>query len=469
MDKLNILLDNCVNIIIKIVLVLICIIVLSSFSNIELACAILLISISLFTFKYIAKKISLRDNNILNKLNKNYVILIFVFAFVLRLIAIITLNVQPVSDFKTILDTAEKLKDGINIINESNYFHMWAYQTMMVVYQATILKIFNSALVIQIIDAIFTSGICVLIYILGNKIFNTKNIKLPSFLYAIYFYAISYTSVMSNQHIFTFLALLAINVYISYEKKSKYLISFTVCLMLGIANLFRTEAILIVLALICYEILQIKNKKNISKAITRIVIMLVVYFTFTRFASYYVKTIGLNNNGLNNEDKLWKFVCGSDYTTNGGYSTAGIEFIGNKDKEIEFIKNNYNRPLKDNLIFIKNKINHFWSNEDYYLSFNNIKININVLKVIINYDKAIYIFILSCCLVLLFTNKNLDTYYKIFILIILANFFVYLMIEIQPRYSYTVKIILFILATKGWDIIKNKFILRKQKDLIALQ
>ena len=43
-----------------------------------------------------------------------------------------------------------------------------------------------------------------------------------------------------------------------------------------------------------------------------------------------------------------------------------------------------------------------------------------------------------------------------FVIMIMVTFFVYLLIEIQPRYAYFIHVSIFILSTYGYEIVLNK-------------
>ncbi|MEG2275697.1 MAG: hypothetical protein RSC09_04290 [Clostridia bacterium] len=397
---------------------------------------------------------------------------IFAIAFALRLLAILVLKVKPISDFMVIFEAAENLAKGNNTLNTSTYFLTWAYQTGMVIYQAVILKIFKTINALNILDCVYTSFICVYIYKISNKTFEKINgNKIGSLLYTIYIYAITYTAVLTNQHIFSLLALIGLYIYLS--SNNKYIKIITSVILISIANILRTESILIILSMICYEILQVKEKKDIISFFKKGIIIFGIYFIITNSASFLIKTSGINKNGLENKDTLWKFVCGSDYTTNGGYSEKALTLKTDKEK-IDFIKKNYDRPIVQNVVFMKNKISNLWTGDDYswafnkvsykYIKFKNMHITVeDLINIFEKFDRLIYISILILNVVSVISSFKRKNNNKIILyLIVIANFLVYLMIEVQPRYSYFPKIIMFIIANDGYYILKD-YVAKKLK------
>ena len=85
------------------------------------------------------------------------------------------------------------------------------------------------------------------------------------------------------------------------------------------------------------------------------------------------------------------------------------------------------------------------------------------------YDNTIFLFIMLCVFILVYKerlNKNNDRRIYLIYLALLANFFVYLLIEVNARYSYIAKILLYILAAGGIDIIYKTLKERKEQKVI---
>lgn len=423
---------------------------------------ILLLPIPIFiAFSFILQK--------LVKKNKLFYIMLFIIAFSIRLIVLLLLDIQPFSDFKTLLNASENLANGTNILNESSYFIDWAYQTGFVLYQTLILKIFNSVFALHILDCLFTSGICLLIYMIGTLI-NKNNNKLPSILYCLYIFAITYTGVLTNQHIFTFLTLVTIYLLLKKTKFDKYK-NIIIGLLLGLANLLRPEGIVILAAILVYRIFQIKSKKDIKTTFVGFLVLLISYFAVMHISAFTIKITNINKNGLNNNDPLWKFVCGSDYESTGGYSERGLSVIGDRELEKSFIIENYKSLNFTSLLrFLKNKAKVFWTTDSYFWVFSELQNKGFSINKFVIYDSALYAFILISVIFSLIAGiKNQNEGKNLLIAILLVNFIVYLLIEVQARYSYTAKAIIFILAGDGILQILNILNYFKEKIIIKIK
>lgn len=294
-----------------------------------------------------------------------------------------------------------------------------------------------------------------------------------SFFYAIGFFVSAYCGVLTNQHLFTLLTLFCIYILISKQKFSiKYAILIGV--LLAIANIIRTEAIIYLLGIVFYLFLNIKNKTDIKKFFINTLTLLIIYFVITHSISFFIQKTGINQNGLANKNILWKFVCGLDYESNGQYSKTGELIFDDTNKELEFILNNLKMPLTNYINLAKNKISIFWRINDYnwviqHENINFINNNItkaNLLNIVNQYDKILFIIVLIFLFIHLIDviiKKHLNSKEILLIMLIIINFFIYLIIEVQSRYSYTSKTFIYILASGGINYIIDIFCYRKEK------
>lgn len=350
----------------------------------------------------------------------------------------------------------------------------WAYQTGFILYQTIIIKLFNSTFTLTILDCIYSSICCILIFLISNKIFKSKiSSFLTSLLYSVGFFSSAYCGVLTNQHLFTTLILFSVYIVIAKERitlKQSILLG----LLLAVSNIIRTEAIIYLLGFGIYLFLNIKNKYDIKRFFINLFTIFFVYFTITQGTSFIIQKTGINQNGLANKNVLWKFVCGLDYNSGGQYSKKGEEIFDNYDEEINFILGNLKMPLKNYINLSKNKIITFWQLNDYNWVLQNKDINIfnktfntsELVPFINMYDKLLSVTILIFLLIHLvdiIIKKQINSKELLLILMIIINFFVYLIIEVQSRYSYTIKVFIYVLATGGINYITNMLFYRKGK------
>lgn len=436
--------------------------------------AIVLVLGLIFIHFFIKKKVSIKVPSIMKKV---FPIILFIISFILRYTFLNILKIEPISDFAVLLNAALNLQKGINVMLNDIYFIRWGYQSGYVLYQTLILNIFNSVQAIHILDCFYTSSICCLIYYVGKRIFKKETIVIPSILYTIYIFGILYTGVLSNQHLFTFLSLIAILILTSDNEKIKYWKYIFVAVILALANIIRPESIILVCGIIGYEFFKITKKEDIKLFLKNIAILICVYLIITQSVSLIIKNSGINSVGLKNTNMLWKFVCGFDIESNGGYSNRGEAVISDREQELTFIKENLKELCSFKIFgFIKNKIQIFWANEAYdwvlgsaegnVYNFGNAQISGQfIIKCINIIDKTFYIYIFAFSLLSIICGikKNNNKEKNLLIIILDITAIIYLLVEVQPRYAYTAKVILFILAADGINNFNNMINYKKIK------
>lgn len=347
-------------------------IIVAFYNKISAIFACLLIIIYFVIRKY--NKIKLPE-----MVKKYFPVFLFIIAFAIRLIALRFLKIKPYSDFAVLIEAAENFKNGINIMIGTTYFEMWGYQVGYVLYQTSILKIFNSVQAIHIIDCFYTAGICVLIYFIGKRFFK-KGHGIPSILYMVYMYAIAYTGVLSNQHLFTFLGLISLLIISSDNEKIKFWKYPIAAVIIAVANIIRPEGILFIVAILGYEFLKLRHIKDIWQFLKRIICVLLIYVILGSTASLVVKQFKINETGLKSTNSLWKFVCGLDLNSRGTYSVEGEKIMEDNDKEKQFIIENIKAMKPDEFILLmRDKIKIFWADEAYSWVANNLEEKIYVI------------------------------------------------------------------------------------------
>ena len=219
--------------------------------------------------------------------------------------------------------------------------------------------------------------------------------------------------------------------------------------------------------------LNIKNKSDIKKYLINMFAILIIYFIITQSASIIIQKTGINQNGLTNKNILWKFVCGLDYASKGQYSKKGELIFNDKIKEIDFILENLKMSLNNHIELAENKIIAFWQRNNYDWVLQNENINLfnknmsksELINIVTVYDQLLYGIILALLLIHLIDiiiKRHIKNKELLLILMVIINFFAYLVIEVQPRYSYTIKIFMYILASGGINYIINMLFYRKK-------
>ncbi|HIU40009.1 MAG TPA: glycosyltransferase family 39 protein [Candidatus Aphodocola excrementigallinarum] len=397
---------------------------------------------------------------------KKFPIILFVTSLVIRLAMIFIFNFAPVSDFETLLNASKDFANGDFSIQNEPYFTTWGYQTGFVIYQGIILKIFNSVFVLKVLNAIFSSVLCLLVYLFGKKICSEKSARMASLLYMIFPFSLYMNTILANHHIATFLTYIGIFFLLKDNKKIKdYVIA---AVLISFGNIMRPEGIIVLFSLLLFEIFRLK-KDLILKTIRNLLIFFVIYFAIGIASSLIVQKTGINDAGLSNNNPQWKFVLGFNHDSCGYYSAEDEKYLNDKEEEIEVIKERINvSPLKMAKLMTC-KVNHFWlqsdissknemySNKAYNVLGMQIKFT-DVEKVVISFNTILYIITFLMCIIgVIFNRKKIikdNSFF--FVIMIMVTFFVYLLIEIQPRYAYFIHVSIFILSTYGYEIVLNK-------------
>ena len=402
---------------------------------------------------------------------KNFPIILFVTSLIIRLMMVLIFNFAPVSDFETLLNASKDFANGDFSFQNDQYFTVWGYQTGFVIYQGILLKIFNSVFVLKLFNAIFSSVLCVLVYIFGKKISSEKSARMASLLYMIFPFSLYMNTILANHHISAFLAYMGIFFLLKDNKKIKHYIVAAILISLG--NIMRPEGIIVIFSLLVFEIFRFK-KNMLSKTIRNLLIFFVIYFVIGSTSSFLVQKTGINDEGLSNNNPQWKFVLGFNHESCGYYSASDEKYLNNREKEIEVIKERINvSPLKMGKLMTC-KVNHFWlqsdissknemySNKTYNILGLQIKFT-DIEKIVISFNSTLYIITFLMCIIGVIYNRKkiIDDNAYFFVIMMIVTFFVYLLIEIQPRYAYFIHISIFILSTYGYEIVLNKI-----KDLL---
>ena len=374
---------------------------------------------------------------------KKFGLFIFIISLIIRIVSILYLDTQVTDDFKLMFDASRSLINGNLAFLNTPYFKTFTYQLGHVLYQAFLLKIWNNILFLKIVNSIITSLIVLFIYLISRKLFSERIARSCSLLYLFYLYPIYLNSVLTNQHLPALITLIVI--YLLTTKKYDYKL-FIICgVLLSIANVFRTESIVIILGIVGYNIC-LSNKDNFKKMFSYSLILIGVYMT-----------VSLNTN-LTNKAPTWKFYCGLSDKYNGIYNSydEGVYFTSNDTNKLllDRIKNSY---TKLPILFLKKEVI-LWTQTNYDIRINN-NINNSIFNFILNFNQGILNFTYILFVISLFPWKKDYKSNKILLLkIILALYYgVYMFIEISPRYAYILDILIFLCIGLALENLSNLY------------
>lgn len=397
---------------------------------------------------------------------KHFVLYLLLVSLIVRIAGIVIFNVPQTSDFAVLLEAARKLNLGDYSFSKTGYFSMWPYQTGFVLYEALMLKVINSEVFLKVLNVFYELGLTYFIYKTVKKLVGEHEARIVSALYAVFPFSIYSATVISNHHLSALLSYLSIYFLLKNNKEDELKNYIIAGILLGLANVLRPEGIVVIFSYLLYRVLKLTKKdfKKSKKLILTVVscsIFVCFYLLINMVTSRYLVKNNINEDGLKNNNPLWKFVLGTNLDTCGRYDTNDEIYLGDEAKELEVIKERINNPLKIGKLLIC-KTNNFVLNgslesssgiyNDKVISVMGISISYKLLEDLVSgVNKVIYGVMILGLIVGVFLkkkdilNNNLFYFYILFI----TNTLVYMLIEIQPRYTYFINVTVFILGSVG--------------------
>ena len=399
---------------------------------------------------------------------KRFWILLLVVSFLIRLAAIVVFNFPQTTDFKLMYECALKFVNHDFSWNSTAYFMMWPYQSGFVVYEGLLLKLINNIYFLKVLNIIYESLLVVLIYYFSRRFVKDESARVAAILFMIYPYNIYLGTTLANHHIATILSYLGIVFLLSRKKKPYYFI--VAGILIGLSNVLRPEGIIIIFSYLLFMIFNLK-KDNFKKEVLGFLILLVSYGGINLICSNLIILSGVNKDGLKNTNPLWKFVLGFNGDSCGYYDSNDEVYINDKEKELEIIKERLNPSnvgrlvlCKTNRMLLSNKIDVKDSSYDKAYYIGNIKIKFNDLANVVSLtNHYIFLFVMVMMILGVFRNRKdiINNESLFFLIMVVVAYFVFLLIEIQPRYLYLIHPSIFILSAYGIEEVMKKIKLKK--------
>ena len=399
----------------------------------------------------------------------NFTLFIILSSLFIRILTILLMNIPQVTDYYLINEAAMKFANNdLSFVNDS-YFSAWPYQLGFTLYEGLIYKILPNIWVLKTLNIIYSTLTVLLIYKISKKFTSERASRMVSLLYMILPLPLLLNVTLNNHILSGLLILDAITFIIKKKTKtSDYIIA---SILIAIANILRPESIIIVFSILIF--LLIKTKKKTLKTNTKYyLIFIIIYLLINIGTSKILIITNFNEKGLTNTNPTWKFVLGANHETCGHYSYEDeVNILGNKELQLETIKQRISDPIK-NLELATCKINSYWTLSDFDVksdSYNDKKIlNIDfntIKKQVISFNSVIYLTTLLMAIIGIIKNKKeiIKNNSYLFVILMIVTFFVYLLIEIQARYTYFNIISVFIMSAYGYDYI-FKLIDKKKED-----
>ncbi|SYX81825.1 conserved membrane protein of unknown function [Paenibacillus alvei] len=376
-----------------------------------------------------------------------FILFIACLAFCIRFMWVLVVDTKPVSDFHIMYDAAVKMSVGDFSYKYSDYFQAWTYQLGFTMYQALMIKIFGTSLLpLKIINALCCAGITVLVYKIGRNLFHEFAAKFASITYCFFIPSIVMSSVLTNQHLATFLFYLGF--YFLLQKRiPNWRVSIAIAVVLSLGNLIRPLGIVILLSILFYAVIYliVLKKESIKKVIGFLVIFMTTYFAVFYLVSFIAVGTGISNTPLENHDPMWKFVLGFNRETEGAYSEEDFKTVsqyplGEERTRIEkeMVWERLSNVGELSNLFLS-KIRLMWGEVDalfWSLNTNSVSSLFGLIHTYSYVSYFVIILLLFLAVDLLILRRDTEHKYLFLILLILGYMGVHLFIEVQQRYRY---------------------------------
>lgn len=382
---------------------------------------------------------------------KHWEVFLFIIAFFIRIVSIFFLNVEIADDFKTMYEASLSLLKGNLDFMNGFYFRTYPFQLGLTLYQAVLLKIYHDVIILKIFNSIYTSFIIVYLYKISKLFVKEKTARMVSFSYLFYLYPLYLNSVLTNQHIPALFMLIAI--YIVITKMDSIKSAFWVAIILGVANFFRTESIIMIMAIVIFRFVFITHQ-TFKRTLLYLFIVLASYFSFTTMTNQIIIHSPLNT-AVSEEAKLdknvtlWKFYCGLSTKHNGIYNEEDQNMYFNTDQEKELLMERIkNDKFKFPVLFLKKEVI-LWTQTNYDLRILN-PFHGFWYSLVLSFNQGFLNFVMLLFVISLIPKKEEEKKEILFIKLLIGLYFgIYLFIEISPRYAYNLHMLVFLLLGIG--------------------
>lgn len=256
-------------------------------------------------------------------------------AFAVRGLFVLLIPAEPVSDFQILYDAACELARGNNVMNGSNYFQWWSYQSAFVAWMALWIRLFGAdVFFFQMTNCLCGAGCAVLVYALARRFASPQGARAAGVLYLLYPGSVVLAPVLTNQHLSELLLLAALYVVTGGEDliKTRLLRGAAAGVLLALSNAVRPSAVVAAAAVLAALLLTLLRWKELGRsgllaAAAGALSAAAVYFLVTRGASWLVQATGLNRYGLGNNVPQWKFILGLNGESGGMFNWSDSEAV----------------------------------------------------------------------------------------------------------------------------------------------
>jgi len=417
---------------------------------------------------------------------KGFPLVLFLIAFITRLVFILVVDTPLISDFKMLYEAGVSYANGDYSFSLDQYFSEWAYQTGFVIYEGIIIKIFGAKsafLVLKLLNAVFSSATFVFIYWILKNYIREKVAQFCALFGSFLIFPLTFVTVLSNQQLSTFFMVIGLFFFTEKNITLKPWVRGALSgLFFALGNIIRPEGMVVLAALVIFFLLRLVNPRHERRGaiLSMGILLFFIYFSLNFLASQWIMGSGVNPQGLKNNNSLYKFVVGLNHETKGLYSDADVDAIygqemskEERDKlEVQMIIQRLSAGPKKLLALLVSKQQLLWGGNPVIWSYQHLldaEKSVNLLGIEIPMVKVgellwrlhnLQIFLLFALSVMggaFLLRGTMNHYFMVYYLVLLMSAAAFLLIEVQPRYIYFPQHLLVITTAIGFEGMLQRF------------
>ena len=274
--------------------------------------------------------------------NKKKIIYILLISVVLRVLWLLNTDNTPNSDFAAMYYSAGEFVNGNSeVLKGASYGGRFPHIIMNIIYMALMKSVFPQYDLVAMKIVYLILGIVVLglIYLISKEIFKDKKFSIYTLcLGSIFPPLITYTAVFCSENIAMPFYLVSVLLFIKNinTSKTKALIYILSSTFLGIGNLFRMIADVILIAYVLY--ICIYSKENVFNKIKNILCLVIPYLLVLVLTSSFLQKMNITDHPLwkGSEPKITSVLKGTNINTLGMWNAEDAavaeENIGDYEK-----------------------------------------------------------------------------------------------------------------------------------------
>ncbi len=402
--------------------------------------------------------------------NKRFWIGLFILGAIAKIVAGLFVHADIISDMKHCLSAAQSTVQGDMSWQDELYFIHFGFQVPFVLYEALILKLFNSTIMLYIANALLSIATAILINrIVVNMVKDAYCAWVVSTVYMILPSTFLRVSVLYNQILGGFFLALGLYFYSrNYlsSKSAKIIPYFIVSgFFLGLGHIFRQDVTIVFIAVICVEVFthckalfgRKQNKEHIFAGLS-LLLFVFGYFCAVKGVDYVLQITQLAKHSIGNNAPFNTIIKGLTPENNGAYSVQYL-YLENETENMNILQGlryiftsisaEEKMYIFDWVSFFIRKVYTMWGSVEgaYSLLESHSLVNMAALCI-----ACLEVPFCCCALGCALYGIKKDCYDKRTLLLsvcIIGYFLAYLMVEIQPRYRYDPLICVFLLAAFG--------------------